>query len=350
MDPFSHSVMGTSIALIAINTPVLASEQMAIPLTFAFTIIASNLPDIDVITKLFGNKTYINQHRGITHSIIVFNILALLLNVIANIFLAQIDLNSNILLPWIFIGVYLHIITDLFNNYGVKIFWPFIDKWYSINATYTIDTVIIASNIIGIVLHLLLDLNPIYLFSSILILDLVYLIVLAIYRRYLIHLIRRKLKNVKHVYLASKPIPSQWKFVAELENGIFKIGILTGHKVTIYETQKKQLKIDEDLFKIIKNDQNFIIFKKFAKVYNWDVRNYDDYTEIRLKDLSYYVKINNKFVYVFNAVIYVNNKKKEITHSYVGFTTGDDYLYKMVEQPFSLKKVYRKFRKVKIHE
>ncbi len=186
--------------------------------------------------------------------------------------------------------------------------------------------------------------------TVILVLQLLYLISLAIYRRYLIMVIKRKIADVKYVYLASKPIPSQWKFVVETKQKFYKIGVLAGHKIKIYDTQKKHTKIDDALYKIIKHDENFLIFIKFAKVYNWDINNRGHYTEVRLKDLTYYTKVNNNFVYIFNAVLYVDNNNHKITHSYVGFTTGDDYLYKMVEQPFSLKKLYRKFRKVKINE
>lgn len=349
MDPLSHSIVGTSVAIIALNTPALQDKPILIPISFISIIIASNLPDIDVVAKLFGNKTYINQHRGVTHSIIVFNILALILNLIVNVFLKRLGFQNNILLPWILLGTWLHVITDLFNNYGVKIFWPLKDKWYSINATYTIDTYIIASNLIGVILYLLIPAVGSFFVLIMLLSNVLYLTALTIYRRYKLNYIKNQIDNCKRVYLASKPIPHQWKFVAQTYDGIYHIGTLHGNTITIFTSQKKQKRIDDDLYEIIRNNKNLKIFLKFAKVYNWDIKQHPTYTEVRVKDLSYCTKINNNYVYLFNSVLYID-KDDKITHSYVGFTTGDDYLYKMVEQPISIKKIFKKLnsRKAKL--
>src|SRR4051794_35697378 len=49
------------------------------PYAATTAVIASNLPDIDIVTALGSTATYIDQHRGITHSCIGVPVLSLLL-------------------------------------------------------------------------------------------------------------------------------------------------------------------------------------------------------------------------------------------------------------------------------
>src|SRR5215471_15823788 len=42
-------------------------------------VIASNLPDIDIVTQFAGTTTYLNYHRGITHTIVGTPLLSVLL-------------------------------------------------------------------------------------------------------------------------------------------------------------------------------------------------------------------------------------------------------------------------------
>src|SRR5208283_5741734 len=42
-------------------------------------IAAANLPDLDIISRLWGSATYLKYHRGITHSILGVSLLAFLL-------------------------------------------------------------------------------------------------------------------------------------------------------------------------------------------------------------------------------------------------------------------------------
>ncbi len=339
MDSISHASMGVGISILALNTGMVDSEYSAI--TYTAVIVASIIPDIDVVTKIGGNKSYINHHRGFTHSVIMFFVLTAILNLIANLFLPNSD--NNVLLGWIGLAVAMHIITDIFNNYGVKLLWPFKDRWLSINATYTIDYVILSLHIIGIILYFLFNLDGQILFSTILIITITYLLVLATRRQLRILYIRRQFdKEVKHIYFASKSSPHQWKFVIEATNGYYYIGELHGNKMRILGKQRKHLKIDNDVYNIIKDDKNLIIFKKFSKVYNWSVKKRKHLTEVRVKDLTYYTKINKKYVYLFNCVIYINNETKKIENTYVGFTTGDESLYKMVKHPINAVTLFRK--------
>ncbi len=344
MDSISHTSMGIGISILAISSTDMSSQYA--PVAYTAIIAASLIPDIDVVTKLAGNKSYINQHRGFTHSLLMIVVFSIIINVIANIFLET--KLQNILLPWITISVVMHIVTDIFNNYGVKLLWPFKDKWLSINATYTIDFVILSLFVFGMILYYIFDFDGDVIFIVALVTTLTYLFGLSVRRQLRIMYIKKNFKKpVKYLYFASKTKPHHWKFVVETFNGYYYIGELQGNKIQIHGKQKKHFKIDEDVYSIIKDDKNLEIFRKFSKVYNWSVKKRKYVTEIRLKDLTYYTKVNKKHVYLFNCVIYINNCSKEIENTYVGFTTGDDTLYKMVEHPSSLISIVKRFLKNK---
>lgn len=339
MDSISHTSMGVGISILAISTSAVIADHST--LAYASIITAALIPDIDVVTKLGGNKSYINQHRGFTHSLPLFLVLTLVINIITNFFLPT--QNQNILLPWIALSIGMHLLTDVFNNYGIKLLWPFQDKWLSINATYTIDFIILAGFILGIILYYGFNLNGQIIFATALIATLIYLLILtarrSLRKRYIINKFD---KPVEKIYFASKTRPHHWKFVIESTTGYYFIGELHGKKMRIHGKQKKFVTIDEDIYNAIKTDQNLEIFRKFAKVYNWSIKRRKHHTEIRLKDLSYYTKINKKYVYLFNCVIYLNNDTMQIENTYVGFTTGDDSLYKMVEHPTNVKNIWKK--------
>ncbi len=344
MDSISHTSMGIGISILAVSTtPALADYQTV---AFASIIAASLIPDIDVVTKLAGNKSYINQHRGFTHSLVMFIIFTIILNWLANLFLPTTSHND--LLPWIAISTGMHIITDIFNNYGIKLLWPFKDKWLSINATYTVDIVILSVFTTGILLHYIFNLDGEIIFIVALLTTLTYLLGLTVRRQVRIMYITKHFdKPVKKLYFASKSRPHHWKFVIETDKDYYYIGELHGNKIKIHGKQKKHYTIDQDIYNVIKHDKNLEIFRKFSKVYNWNIKRRKHVTEVRLKDLTYYTKINKKYVYLFNCVIYVNNDTMEIENTYVGFTTGDDSLYKMVEHPTSFANIVRKVFKRK---
>lgn len=337
MDSLSHISMGTGISILALSSGAVDSEYAV--LTYATIITASVIPDIDVITKLGGNKSYINNHRGFTHSIIMLIVFTLLINLLANMYLPS-HLN-NILSGWIFISIAFHLTTDIFNNYGIKLLWPFQDKWLSVGATYTIDYIILGTFSIGSLLYFIFNINGMIYFTLAITFTVVYLLTLTLRREFRAIQIRSHFKNTKRIYLTSKTSPHQWKFVAQTYDGLYHIGELNGKSLVVLQTQKKQRTIDEDLWNIIKHDKNLKIFLKFSKVYNWDIKKREKITEIRIKDLTYYTKVNKNYIYLFNCVIYINNKTKKIDNTYVGFTTGDETLYKMVEHPISIKNFYK---------
>src|SRR5678816_3924626 len=73
MDNVTHSLVGAALAETGL--------KRISPLGSATLILAANIPVVDVISLDFGPFAYLKWHRGITHSLIGFPIVAVLLAV-----------------------------------------------------------------------------------------------------------------------------------------------------------------------------------------------------------------------------------------------------------------------------
>ena len=70
MDTASHFVIGVSLAGLSSISHGSFHEPIVSQTILLGTLIGSQAPDFDGITKFFGgNTSYIKHHRGITHSI-----------------------------------------------------------------------------------------------------------------------------------------------------------------------------------------------------------------------------------------------------------------------------------------
>ena len=109
----------------------------------ATAVIASNLPDIDIVTQFFGTATYLELHRGITHTLVGIPVLSLLLAGLmslrnrkspdrpAGVFKNLFTVALAVMLT--------HPLLDWANTYGVRPFAPFSGRWYYGDLLFVID-------------------------------------------------------------------------------------------------------------------------------------------------------------------------------------------------------------------
>lgn len=105
-------------------------------------VLASNLPDADTVVALFGGGLgYLEYHRHLTHALVVAPVLGLLAA------LAFFRVGGWRLLPaWGVgtLGVWAHILLDLLNNYGVRIWLPFRADWVGWDLFMVVDPWVMA--------------------------------------------------------------------------------------------------------------------------------------------------------------------------------------------------------------
>ncbi|MGI6587497.1 MAG: metal-dependent hydrolase [Peptococcia bacterium] len=135
MDPVTHGLVGMALGIKGGGSLSLTNGLMVA------SVVGSLLPDLDIVFQLWGDYTYLKQHRGISHSLPS----AVVMSSIGALFLSLFYTGYNffVLLPWVLLGFLSHLFLDLSNSYGVKIFWPLRAKKYTFNLLPLFDPVLV---------------------------------------------------------------------------------------------------------------------------------------------------------------------------------------------------------------
>jgi inner membrane protein len=124
---------------------------MATPMLLVSGLIA----DVDWVTRSGGASAFLRGHRTATHSLL--GTVVLIAIVTAAFWLAG-RKYPNVavqLLPALLIctvGAGAHLFLDLLNGYGVKLMWPFGEKWYAWDLVDSVDAWIIFFLLVGLLL------------------------------------------------------------------------------------------------------------------------------------------------------------------------------------------------------
>jgi len=138
MDTLTHALSGMLVARASYKT----DENLPLWLRSWLGFCIAAFPDIDYISRAFGISTYLDYHRGVTHSVLLMPIWALLLSwLIATVLnrFTQIKLKWQELLPLCLLSIGVHIFADVITAYGTEIFAPFSDFRLSLPTTFIID-------------------------------------------------------------------------------------------------------------------------------------------------------------------------------------------------------------------
>jgi inner membrane protein len=135
----THTLVGLAIARIGL-------DKWA-PRAAITAVIAANLPDVDIVYDLAGVPSYIEHHRGITHSIVGIPLLSLALAGGMYIFTRNFWRTFVVAL----IVMATHPVLDYSNPYGLRPFLPFKGTWYYGDTLFIIDPLIDLILLLGIV-------------------------------------------------------------------------------------------------------------------------------------------------------------------------------------------------------
>lgn len=148
MDPVTHALTGALIARASQPREPQGDELSPFARVTAGTL-AAIAPDIDFVERLFGTSLdYLNSHRGVTHSLLLWPLWAWLLALLMSTVTVH---RWRSFYAVCLMGVGSHILLDLLTSYGTMIFAPFSDWRVSLPAVFIIDpwfTLIIALGLV----------------------------------------------------------------------------------------------------------------------------------------------------------------------------------------------------------
>lgn len=139
MDNLTHSLVGLAASK--------AGLERLSPAATTVCIIAANAPDVDILSTFGGRWAYLQNHRGITHSIVGTFALAILIPLVVwlgDYLIARIARRSNkvkfrgLLLASLIVSA-THPILDWTNNYGIRLFLPWNSRWYYGDLVFIVD-------------------------------------------------------------------------------------------------------------------------------------------------------------------------------------------------------------------
>jgi len=152
LEPVTHFLTGACLGRAGLNRKTALA-------TLTLTL-AAEAPDLDVLAGLRGHAFGFAHHRGFTHSFVGIFIDAIA--VVAFVYLIWRlrgrKTNNNLPPRWGWLYFYAclaglsHILLDFTNNYGIRPFWPFSEKWYSWDIVFIFEPVMFAFLLFGLVI------------------------------------------------------------------------------------------------------------------------------------------------------------------------------------------------------
>ena len=154
MDTLTHAISG---AVLARATAPGKPQADDIPLLSRTVIgfLAAAFPDSDFILRFFDPMLYLTAHRGVTHSIVMLPLWALMLSFIFYwLWRKHYAWNKFFSICALSLGI--HILGDLITSFGTMILSPFSDMRFALSTTFIIDPYFSGILLTGLVLSLLL--------------------------------------------------------------------------------------------------------------------------------------------------------------------------------------------------
>lgn len=135
MDTLTHALSG---ALLARATTNKDAPRYSTPRRVAAGFFACAAPDLDFVAGFFGPVVYLENHRGVTHSLVMLPLWALLLSWVLAAILRE-PRGWRALYGVCALGIGLHIVGDVITSYGTMVLAPLSDWRAGIGTTFIID-------------------------------------------------------------------------------------------------------------------------------------------------------------------------------------------------------------------
>jgi inner membrane protein len=160
LEPITHFLTGACLGRAGLNRKTALA-------TLTLTL-AAEAPDLDVIGgTVRGSAFGFAHHRGFTHSFL--GILLDAVVVVGFVYLlwrirgrkindSKVPPRWGLLFLYACLGGLSHILLDFTNNYGVRPFWPFSERWYSWDIVFIVEPVMLALLVLGLVVPSLFNL------------------------------------------------------------------------------------------------------------------------------------------------------------------------------------------------
>lgn len=140
MDNITHTLTGLALSRAGLGRATRGATTALL--------LASNLPDIDLVASVQGSAAYLEHHRGFTHSLVGAPLLAIGLAL-----LLRFQLKGSRLLPLLLCslgGIAGHLFMDVWTSYGTRVLSPFDRRWVTWDLVFIVDPYVLTLLAIGV--------------------------------------------------------------------------------------------------------------------------------------------------------------------------------------------------------
>jgi inner membrane protein len=130
MDNLTHTLTGLALSRAGLNRWYSRPALLLI--------LAANIPDIDILTISRGTFNYFEEHRGITHAVVMMPVMALL-PVLLVCVIGRTTRGWKAAYVLSLIGVASHLLLDWTNAYGIRLLFPFSSRWFRLDLNSLTD-------------------------------------------------------------------------------------------------------------------------------------------------------------------------------------------------------------------
>ena len=159
MEPITHFLTGACMARAGLNRKT--------ALATATVTLAAEAPDIDVLGEFKGPVFGFAHHRGFTHSFLGIALVSAA--VVCLMYLLwrlrgrklkdpKLPPRWGLLFGFAYLAGLSHILLDFTNNYGVRPFWPFSERWYSWDIVFIVEPIMLILLLGGLLLPVFFNL------------------------------------------------------------------------------------------------------------------------------------------------------------------------------------------------
>jgi len=152
LEPITHFLTGACLGRAGLNRKTALA-------TLTLTL-AAEAPDLDVLSRFGGPAFAFAHHRGFTHSFLGLPIDAAV--VVGFVYLIwrlrgrklkdpNLPPRWGLLFLYACLAGFSHILLDFTNNYGVRPFWPFSERWYSWDIVFIFEPILFGLLLLGLI-------------------------------------------------------------------------------------------------------------------------------------------------------------------------------------------------------
>jgi inner membrane protein len=138
LDTLTHALSGALLAR-ATAPAVARAGDLAPRQRIALGTVAAAFPDADIVFAWISPLSYLYNHRGITHSLLLMPLWAIVLGVLCAWLLRRDLTRWRACAGVIMLGIGVHILGDLITSYGTMVFAPLSNARYAWSTTFIID-------------------------------------------------------------------------------------------------------------------------------------------------------------------------------------------------------------------